>query len=894
MEKHSLAKLFDPQSIWVLAAPESPDLALAREALASQIADGRARVDVLAPEVLVGAEPPLRADVVWLLMDIGSVVRVLPILGRWQLRLAVLSGEAHTAADVERALDLARSHGIRLLGPDTLGLQRPGRQLNLSLLGPMPPAGTVAFVAQSGSLAASTLDWALDQGVGFSAVATVGAQRDIDLAEILDFLATDPQTESIVLYLEGVREPRSFLSALRAVATVKPVVVLKAGRHPGTALAAQTHSRALVGDDDVFDAALRRAGAVRVRFFVQLFSAVKCLASRYRPTGRRLAIIANGGGPGVLAADWAQESGLQLAQRSDATISRLREHVPETTAANPIDIGERVHAGAFAEAVQTVMEDSGVDGVLALFAPKADRDPLVYAQALVTLREQYRKPLIACWLGDRRVLESRSLMARARIPTFRTPEPAVDAFGNLASFYRNQQLSWQTPPALAEGEPPDLDSARLLLAQVAASGRLMLSEMESKALLAAFHVPVARTVVARTPQEATLIAQQLGFPVVLKISSPDIAHKSDVGGVMLDIRGARQLQAAWQTLMEGVQLRAPHAHVDGIVVEPMIAPKHGRELYIGVVSDALFGPVILFGAGGRAVEVFADRAMELPPLNRFLARRLIERSRASRMLGEWRGAAGANIDAVEAALLRVSEMVCELPEIAEVDLNPLIVDEHGVTVVDARIVLKQGFQSPLMPYGHMAIMPYPTRLERELVLRNGSSCLLRAIRPEDADMLQQFVREMSEQTRYFRFVASVKELSPRQLARYTQIDYWRDMAVVAEVASDTKSVGIASAPGASDHAPPGRQFAGVARYMLNPDMRSCEFAIAIGDQWQGRGLGVLLMQALIDVARSRQLQRMDGMVLAQNHKMLKLMQRLGFSQRSDPEDASMVLVGRDL
>ncbi len=895
MEKHSLTRLFDPELIWVLAAPESPDLALATEALAERIADGRARVDLLTPALLAGGDAPLRADVVWLLLDIARVPEVLPALGRWQLRLIVLSGEANDPAAVDRVLELARAHGLRLLGPETLGLQRPGRQLNLSLLGPMPPAGSVAFVAQSGALAASTLDWALDQGVGFSAVATVGDQRDIDLAEILDFLATDAATESIVLYLEGVREPRSFLSALRAVATVKPVVVLKAGRHPATVLAAQTHSRALVGDDDVFDAALRRAGAVRVRFFVQLFSAVKCLASRYRPTGRRLAIVANGGGPGVLAADWAQESGLKLAQLADATIVRLRQQIAEASGGNPIDVGERAHAAEFADAVQTVMDDSGVDGVLALFAPKADRDPLVYAQALVTTRERYAKPLIACWLGDRRVLESRALLAKARIPTFRTPEPAVDAFGNLASFYRNQQLSWQTPLALAEGDPPDLDSARLLLADVAASGRTMLSETESKALLAAFHVPVAHTVVAHSPQEATLIAQQLGFPVVLKINSPDISHKSDVGGVMLDIRGARQLQAAWQEMMDSVRLRAPQAHIDGMVVEPMVTSRHGRELYVGVVTDALFGPVILFGAGGRAVEVFADRAMELPPLNRFLASRLVQRSRAVRMLGQWRGAAAANVNAVEATLLRISEMVCELPQIAEIDLNPIIVDDRGVTVVDARIVLKPGYQAPRMAYGHMAIMPYPVRLERELVLRDGSTCLLRAIRPEDAQSLQHFVRSMSQETRYFRFVASIKELSPRQLARYTQIDYWRDMALIAEIPTPVEGEPATAEPLAErEGVPAPRQLVGVARYMLNPDMHSCEFAIAIADDWQGRGLGRQLMQSLIEVAQSRQLTTMNGMILAHNHKMAKLMQRLGFVLRPDPEDGSMILAHREL
>lgn len=877
MNRHALAPLFDPARVLVLHVAGA-DTALARSHLAAQLGDGRAAFAAATPALLDAAQSPIAADLAWLLLDAREALDAIPALARWRIRIAVLAGAAVDENAARALLGAARAHGVRLLGPDAGGLQRPARALNLSLLGPMPPAGSVAFVAQSASLAASTIDWALDQGVGFSAVVAPGEQLDIDLAELLDFLASDAATASIVLYLEGVREPRSFLSALRAAATVKPVVVLKAGRHPVTAEAARTHSRALVGNDDVFDAALRRAGAVRVRFFVQLFSAVKCLAARYQPVGRRLAILANGGGPGVLAADWAADSGLELASLSASTVQALGVLVAAANPANPVDLGD-IDAADYAQAVGLVMADPGVDGVLALYAPKGAGEPLAHAQALVDQRESYRKPLIACWLGDRRVLESRALLARARVPTFRTPEPAVDAFGNLTSFYRNQQLSWQAPPALAEGEVPDLARARRVLDAVRASGRVALSELESKEVLAAFHVPVAHTLLARSAQEASQMATRIGYPVVLKVCSPDIAHKSDVGGVALDIRGAAGLELAWHALHEGVRERAPAARIEGIAVEPMVAPRHGRELYVGVVTDALFGPVILFGAGGRTVEVHRDRAMELPPLNRFLAMRLIERARAARMLGEWRGAPAADVAAVESTLLRVSELVCALPEVDAIDLNPLIVDEHGVCVVDARMLLKPAPVAPVHAHAHLAILPYPRELEREGALRDGSPYRLRAIRPEDAPQLQDFVRGLSEQSRYFRFVASVKELSPRQLARYTQIDYWRDMALVVE--------GESQVDGA-------RPFVGVARYMLDLDGTSCEFAVAIADAWQGRGLGSLLMRALLDVARSRGLARMHGMVLAQNAGMLRLMQRLGFRARPDPEDAAMVLVAIEL
>jgi acetyltransferase len=488
-------------------------------------------------------------------------------------------------------------------------------------------------------------------------------------------------------------------------------------------------------------------------------------------------------------------------------------------------------------------------------------------------------------MGDSSVVEARAILNSASIPSFRTPEAAVGAFGNIASFYQNQQLLQQTPPPLSNLAKPDIEGARLVIESVLAERRKVLTEMESKTLLSAFHIPVTQTILARSANEAMMIATQLGFPVALKIDSPDISHKSDVQGVALNITNATSVRDTYNDMVQTVARLQPSARINGVTVQTMARIRHGREIYIGLVTDDPFGPVIAFGAGGTMIELINDRAMELPPLNQFLARRLIDRSRVAETLGEWRGNGAANVDAVEQILLRVSEMVCELPQLREMDINPIIVDEDGAVAVDARIVIDHASQSGNSrshPYSHLSILPYPAHYEQIWPLRGGGEYLVRPIHPDDASMLQDLMKHLSSESRYFRFVSSITELPPNMLARFTLIDYDREMALVA-----VHKLRTANEEGEITET---ERIVGVSRYITNPDQSSCEFSLVVSDDFNGKGLGSRLMQSIMDVARDKGLAEMDGLVLANNPNMLKLMRSLGFVVKPYPEDPDFKLV----
>jgi len=719
MDKHYLTPLFTPDSVVVFAGrADGPD---------AQTSQAMALLDALRAQRFTGTLTFLdiqtsgtladlaqaRADLAIIALPPKDVAPALELAGRMACRAALIISSGIGSEQAAELKKIARREGIHLLGPNSLGFQRPLLQLNASAAGPLANPGSLALVSQSGALTSSMLDWASSNGVGFSSVVSLGPHTSVDIAQVLDFLANDGQTHSIVVYLEGISSARRFMSALRSAANAKPVVVLKAGRKPAGNEAAQTHSGAIVGSDDVFDAALRRAGAVRVRSFVALFSAAKCLASRYRPVGKRLAIVTNGGGPGVLAADWVNEIALQLGKLSAESVAALKPVLPPLASLTDlIDLTEEAEPEHFRVAIATAEKDRQIDGVLAIYSPKAGGDAAAVATALADVKRSIGKPLLSCWMGDASVGAARSILKDAAIPSFRTPEAAVGAFGNLASFYQNQMLLQQTPPPLSTLAQPDIEGARLVIESVLAERRKVLTEMESKALLSAFHIPVTTTVLARNANEAMMIATQLGFPVALKIDSPDISHKSDVQGVALNIVNATGVRDAYNDMVQTVARLQPKARINGVTVQNMASAKRGREIYVGLVTDDPFGPVIAFGAGGTMIELINDRAMELPPLNQFLARRLIERSRVSETLGDWRGNAAVNMDALEQVLLRVSEMVCELPQLREMDINPFIVDEHGAVAVDARIVIDHASQtSPggINSYSHLAILPYPAR-----------------------------------------------------------------------------------------------------------------------------------------------------------------------------------------
>jgi acetyltransferase len=892
MAKHYLSTLFSPKSVAVFGASERPDSVgqiVFQNMLDSGFQGTLYPINSKHPEVQGKRSYASIADIdetvelVVIATPPNTVPDIIESCGIHGVKAAVIItagfGEAgHEGKALEKQLlETANRYGIRLIGPNCLGIMRPAIGLNATFNKGGANAGNIAFVSQSGALCTAILDWAQYNDVGFSSVVSMGSSTDVDFGEILDYLVSDASTHSILMYIEGIRNARTFMSALRAAARIKPVILVKVGRHAAGSKAAMSHTASLVGADDVFDAAVSRAGVVRVQTITQLFTAAKALSCGFRPVGNRLAIVTNGGGPGVMATDRAADLGMVMATLSDTTIDYLNQHLPPTWPhGNPVDIIGDAQADRYHHAVKACLEDDNVDGVLAILTPQAMTKPLESAQALIELSNTHSKPLLTCWMGDTQVAAARKAFAQAHKPHFRTPEPAVEVFSHLSAYYRNQKLLMQMPGPLSHHVEPDVESARLIIEGAMQEHRKVLTEMESKALLSAFHIPVAKTLIARSPNEALLIAQQLGFPVAMKVNSPDISHKSDAGGVMLNLNNAHEVRAAYQRIHDNVQRNRPAAKMDGIAIEPMIVKQNGRELMIGVTSDPVFGPVITFGAGGIAVEIMGDRAVALPPLNTFLVKDLIHNTRIAGMLGAFRNMAPANVTALEDVLLRVSEMVCELPLLKEMDINPLILDENGALAADARVVVE--YRQPSADrYAHMAIYPYPTQLVNHWQLADGTDITIRPIRPEDAELVQRFVRELSEESKYFRFMSSMHELTETMLVRFTQIDYSREMALIAVTVGQEQEIEL-----------------GVARFAINPDGESCEFALVIADNMRGKGLGQRLMVSLMEAARDKGLVTIEGEVLSNNHSMIKLMTRLGFATKTSEEDQSIMKVSKAL
>lgn len=802
----------------------------------------------------------------------------------------------------DEVVRIAREFNIRFIGPNCLGLIRPREGINLTFGNNNANPGNLALVSQSGAICTAILDWAEENDVGFSTVISTGIAADLDFGDYLDFLVSDPQTDSILLYIEGIQDARKFMTGLKAAARIKPVIVLKVGRHDAGAAASMSHTGALVGSDATFSAALSRSGVIRVESVSEMFSAAKCLSSRYRPSpamifnskkispmssmtipemtpitapssfdpstyNGRLAIITNGGGPGVMAADKATDLGIDLAEFSEETYAALDQVLPSVWShGNPVDVIGEAPPARYRDAIDICLRDPGVDGAVVILTPQAMTNPEGVAEAVVELAAQHSKPIITSWMGGTQVESGRALFKKAKIPTCRTLESAVEAFCFIATYHKNQRLLMQTPAKVSRRhEPPDVEGARMIIESALSKKRAVLTEPEAYGVLGAFRVPTVRSGIARSASEALIVASSIGLsptrPIAMKILSDDISHKSDAGGVRLNITSAQSVRSTYRELNDAVRHACPEANIEGVVVEEMYKSSSGRELLIGLSNDPVFGPIITFGSGGTAVEVVKDSALALPPLNRHLASDLIDRTKVgSKMLGEFRNMPPANREAIIDVLLRISSLACELPHIQEMDINPLIVDENGAVAVDARI--RVAYPKPSQtPYAHLAIHPYPSNLCKQSQLPNGMSITIRPIRPEDVDLEKSFVRQLSEE--------SIRQLrlTPEMLTRLTQIDYDSEMSLIA----------VAQVEGSEE------EELGLARYVPNPDKRSCEFLLVVSDKWRGQGLGHALLTSLSDAARTRGYEVMNGEVLANNIKMLKLLESLGF-QIKDIED----------
>ncbi|RPH64231.1 MAG: GNAT family N-acetyltransferase [Burkholderiales bacterium] len=889
MSVRNLVQLFEPRSVAVIGASSKPrhvGNVLMRNLLEGGIAGPimpvnpgyHAVAGVLAyPDVASLPETP---ELAVICSPDQTVPAVIDALGERGTAVAVIvndglarrrDADGRSLRDV--VVDAAKRRDMRLLGPGSLGVLVPHMGLNASLshVGALP--GKLAFVSQSGAICTAVLDWARAKGIGFSHFVALGDCVDIDFGDVLDYLGTDPDTSAILLYIDEIRERRNFMAAARAAARNKPVLAVKSGRAGGACddpVAVEAAHSTLARPDDVFDAALRRAGILRVYDIDELFAAVETLGRAKTFRGEHLAILHNGGGTGVMAVDELGMGGGRCAQLTPETCAKLAAVLPEGAAAcNPLDLGVNASGQRYAQSLKTVLADRGVNAALVLHAPTATTPSEEIAEAVIGVaREQSGARVLTSWVGAGAMEKSRRLFAEAGLPTYDTPSSAVKAFLHVMNFHRNQEMLMQTPPSLPSEFEPDVATARAIVERALAHGDGLMTEPDAKAALAAYGIPVVETRIVASVDEAMAVGDEVGYPLALAVISPDIAHRWDVGGVALHLEDADAVRAAATGMVKRIGELVPGARIAGFSLQRMVPRTNARQLFIAVTTDALFGPVIVFGEGGRAVDVVRDHAIGFPPLNLPLARELIARTRIHKLLQLHRDRPAADIDAVCLALVKVSQMIVDMPEIVELDINPLFADERGVVCIDAHMRVQ-----PLASgESRLAIRPYPKGLEETARMRDGRAIVLRPIRPEDEPAHHALIACMSPEDLRLRFFSYVRELRHAQMARLTQVDYDREMAF------------IATAPG-EDGEP---ETLGVVRTVTDPDNQSAEFAILVRSDLKGQGLGVLLMNKIIDYCRSRGTGEIKGLILASNEAMLRLARRLGFRVERGPEADTVV------
>jgi acetyltransferase len=752
-------------------------------------------------------------------------------------------------------LDAARPHLLRIIGPNCLGVLSSSAKLNASFAQTTPKPGSVAFVAQSGAMVTTVLDWAGAREIGFSHLVSLGDMSDVDFGDMLDWLALDEDTGAILLYIEAITHARKFLSAARAASRVKPVIAIKAGRQVAAARAAASHTGALAGLDAVYDAAFLRAGLLRVYDLDELFDAVETLATRPDIAGDRLAILTNGGGVGVLATDSLIAQGGQLATLSDTTLARLNTVLPPTWShGNPVDIIGDADGARYRAALEALIGAPEIDAVLVLNCPTAIASGIDAARAVIDSAPKLKKPLFTNWLGAQSADEARRLFESAKVPTYDTPEKATRGLMHIVRYRKAQQVMMEVPPSLPAEFRPDRERARATIAAGLSAGAGWLDPLAAQEVLSCYGIPVPRTARVADAKEAAEQAASLSTPVVLKIDSPDITHKSDVGGVALNLEGATAVREAAEAMLLRVAKSTPDAHLCGFIVQEMIRRPGAYELILGVANDTTFGPFLLFGHGGTAVEVIDDKALALPPLNLKLAREMMARTRIWKQLNGFRDRPPAALDAIALALVGLSQLACDFDSVAELDINPLLADGKGIVALDARIRLEPRSRAL---QERLAIRPYPAEWERTDIIAGLGDFRLRPVRPEDAPAFVVFAARLAPEDVRMRFFTPFRTLPRALLARLTQIDYDRAMAFVLFDAKNT--------------------VAGITRLAADPDGRRAEFAVIVRSDLKGRGVGRYLMDRLIAYAKARGIEELFGDVLAENSAMLALCRDLGFS-----------------
>jgi len=759
----------------------------------------------------------------------------------------------------EKIRRIAHGGELRIVGPNCMGIIRPAVNLNASFAAEMPMAGNLAFVSQSGAICTAILDLALKERIGFSHFVSIGSMLDVDFGDMIDYLGNDSSAKSILLYIENLTNFRKFMSAARSVSRIKPIIVLKSGRSPAGARAAASHTGAMAGEDAVYDAAFKRAGIVRVDTIEELFDCAELMAKQPRPRGPRLAILTNGGGPGVMATDTLARYGQEPAPLDEQTLQAFDAFLPDFwSRGNPIDILGDASAERFARALTICFNSKNLDGVLVMLAPQALTDPLSVAETLAAAIQERRFPVFACWMGGKSIGKAVGVLNEAGIPTYDTPERAVRAFLYMVEYARNLDMLLEVPPKIAGDMAFDQEKARRLITDAPDQG--FMSESDANAILTAYGLPMIKTQIATTETQAAGIARGLGYPVVMKLHSPDITHKTDAGGVRLDLRSDTDVSQAYGQIISSAHQYKPDARIEGVTMQPYFS-NPDYEILLGAKRDPNFGPVILFGMGGIYTEVLKDRSLGLPPMNRLLARRLMEETKAYSLLKGYRNRQAADLERLEEIIIRLSQLLIDFPEIAELDMNPVLIKDGNPVAVDARVLLSPlGLPSSL----HLVISPYPEEEESHMVDGDGRPVFIRPVKPEDAPLFTALFKVLSPTTIYQRFFGALKELNPEMLARFTQIDYDREIALVAiDEDSDTD------------------RMLGVARIIGEPDGKTGEFAVLVGDAWQGQGIGSCLLEKCLSLAEKQGFTTVHGVVLKENQNMFALGKKLGFSIERD-------------
>jgi acetyltransferase len=758
--------------------------------------------------------------------------------------------------------EIRKKYAMRIIGPNCVGIIRPNIGLNASFLKARPEPGNIAFISQSGALGSAILDWAVNAHIGFSMFASLGSMIDVDFGDLIDFLGDDPDTRSIMIYMESIGNAKKFMSAARGFARNKPIIVVKPGRFAESAKAALSHTGSMASDDNVYDAAFKRAGVVRVKDVGDLFNSAEVLDSRHLPRGRRLAIVTNAGGPGVMATDELIELGGQLAKLSDESLRQLDSSLPPYwSKGNPIDVLGDADIGRYVNALNVCLNDPGVDGILVAYTPQGAANPAELARSIAEIAKSAWKPIIVTWMGGEAVREARGVFAQSNIPTYETPEDAVKTYMYMYRYGRNLELLYETPAQLSVDQAPPKSHLKALISRLAREGVTTLSEANSKRFLSNYGIPITKPYMAENVETAIRLANEIGYPVVLKIASHDIIHKTEVGGVATGIDSDQKLRTEYEAMMQRVKIAWPEAKILGMTVQKMIE-NIDYELILGARKDRDFGSVILFGMGGVGAEIFRDFSIKLPPLNQTLARRLMEDTKVYGMIQGYRGKQPADMRQLEEIIVSFSNMIVDFPEIAEIDVNPLAISGGKAYALDARIVLDRSALDHPPPFSHLVITPYPTRYVIPWRLRDGTEVLLRPIRPEDEPLEHEMLTTLSEETLRGRFFQVIKNITHEMLIRYCNIDYDREMAIVGEVREAEK-----------------RRIIGIGRLIIEPDFKKGEFAVVVHDDYQRKGLGYKLVDMVIGIAHEKGLEKMYGIVLTDNRAMLRICQELGFRLR---------------